>query len=70
MCICTPEIKSPYCKNCFSLSPNSLIDVRQMPPVVEPPLCNLRDFYDAASENLSHAAFLHLVKKAQQDDGV
>lgn len=63
MCICTHEIRTPYCKNCF-------ISVPPMPQVIDPPLCNLRAFYDAASKNLSHAAFLHLVKKAQQNAGV
>ena len=34
--------------------------------VAEQPLCDLEDFYNAASENLSHFMFLHLVKKAKQ----
>ncbi len=63
MYICTPNIRTPYCEKCF-------ISVPPIPTVIEPPLCSLRAFYDAASENLSHAAFLHLVKKAQQNAGV
>jgi len=35
-------------------------------PVAQQPLCDLGDFYNAASENLSHFMFLHLVKKAKQ----
>ena len=70
MCRCTPEIRTPCCPNCFSWGLPSVEDIPKMPPVVEPPLCNLRAFYDAASENLSHATFLHLVKKAQQNAGV
>ena len=69
MCICTPENRTPYCNNCFA-DWARLLAVPSMPPAVEPPLCNLRDFYNAASENLSHAAFLHLVKKAQQNAAV
>ena len=71
MCRCTPEIRTPYCKNCFISNGLPIVEnIPKMPPVVEPPLCNLRAFYDAASANLSHAEFLHLVKKAQQDAGV
>lgn len=70
MCICTPSNRTPRCPNCFSLGLPSVEDIPKMPTVVEPPLCNLRSFYDAASESLSHAAFLHLVKKAQQKAGV
>ena len=33
-------------------------------------IMQFKSFYDAASENLNHAAFLHLVKNAQQNAGV
>lgn len=52
MCRCTPEIRTPYCKDCFISKGLPIVEnIPKMPFVVEPPLCNLRAFYDAASAN-------------------
>ena len=74
MCKCTPEIRTPHCVNCafpeHTISLPKIDKIPPMPPVVKPPLCNLRAFYEAAGQHLSHATFMELVEKALQRDGI
>ena len=66
MCICTPSNRTPRCPNC----PINVIKAKSPTETAfEQRECNLLDFYTAASENLSHATFLHLVKKAKEKAG-
>ena len=68
MCICTPSNRTPHCPNCLiAVSVNGKSPTEK---AFEQRECNLLDFYTAASENLSHATFLHLVKKAKEKAGV
>ena len=70
MCKCTPEIRTQYCVDCaFPEHTISLTKIDKT-PVVKPPLCNLRAFYEAAGQHLSHATFMELVEKALQRDGI
>ena len=70
MCICTPNKRTPICPHCpTDLLASKLPKVNYippMPPVKDPPLCDLQAFYESARENLDGYTFDKLVKKAQQ----
>ena len=70
MCKCT---RTQYCVDCafpeHTISLTKVDKIPPMPPVVKP-LCNLRAFYEAAGQHLSHATFMELVEKALQRDGI
>ena len=67
MCKCTPEIRTPFCPTCVLPNAEKILP---MPPVIKPPMCNLRDFYDVAEQHLGRATFMELVEKALQRIGV
>ena len=57
-----------YCDDCWQMRVYEPIPIKNITILTRE--CNLLDFYTAASENLSHATFLHLVKKAKEKAGV
>ncbi len=70
MCKCTQEIRTQHCVDCAFPEHTKIDKISPIPPVVKPPLCNLRAFYEAAGQHLSHATFMELVEKALQRDGI